>query len=319
MQRYIARRVLSLFVVLFIVSLVVFLILRVLPGDIVDAFAGEEEGSLSEEQAQALRAKLGLAESLPKQYYIWIKDIVRHGDFGDSLFYRGITLNSLLKDRLPVTLLLTLYSIIFMVIIGLPLGIVSALKANTIYDHNARVFAVIGLSVPNFWLGILALVIVVKIFFWSPPFGYNGPFDDLSEHAQQMFLPALIGGTSFGAILARMTRSSMLEVLGDDYVRTARSKGLAERIIVARHVMPNAMLPILTIIGVQAAAVIGGTVVLESVFSLPGFGSLIVDAVRNRDYPVVQSALLLVATGVLLINVVTDVLYAYIDPRIKFT
>ena len=318
MQRYIARRVLLLFIVLLIVSVLVFLILRVIPGDIVDVLAGEEGLQLTKIQEEALRVRLGLAEPLHVQYYVWIKDIVRHGDFGTSIYYsQGI--NALLKQRLPVTLLLTLYSIGFMVLIGLPLGIVSALKANTMADHSARVFAVIGLSVPNFWLGILALITVVIMLNWSPPLGYVGPIENLSEHVQQMILPALIGGISFGAILARMTRSSMLEVLSDDYVRTARSKGLTERIVVARHVMPNAMLPILTIVSVQAAALIGGTVVLESVFSLPGFGAMIIDAVRNRDYPLVQSALLLVATGVILINLATDVLYAYIDPRIKYT
>ena len=317
MQRYIARRVLSLFVVLAIMSVVIFLILRVFPGDIVDVLKGEDGASLSIQQERELRARLELDRPLHEQYFSWIGDIFTRGDFGSSI-YSGEALNKTFKERLPVTILLAVYSTGFMVLIGLPLGIMSALRANTIVDHGARFIAILGLSVPNFWLGILSLVVVVTWLNWSPPLVYTGPIDNLSNHVQQMILPAVIGGLSFGAILARMTRSSMLEILNEDYVRTARSKGLTQRLVVARHVMPNVMLPVITIIGVQAAAVIGGIVILENVFSLPGFGALIIDAVRNRDYVVVQSALMLVAVGVVLINLAVDVLYAYVDPRVKY-
>ena len=317
MHRYLARRIVSLFIVLVVMSVVVFIILRALPGDVVDVLQGEESATLTAAQEQALRERLGIDRPLHEQYFSWIGGIVTRGDFGSSL-YTQQSVNTLFKQRLPVTILLTAYSIGFMVLIGIPLGVISALRANSPVDLLARIVAVLGLSVPSFWLGILSLIALVTWLNWSPPLGYSGPIADLSEHAQQMVLPSVIGGLAFGAILARMTRSSMLEVMGEDYIRTARSKGLAERFVVARHAAPNVMLPVLTVIGIQAAAVIGGVVVLESVFSLPGFGTLMIDAVHNRDYAVVQSSLMLVAAGVILINLVTDILYAYVDPRVRY-
>lgn len=319
MQRYIVRRLLSLILILLILSVAVFLLLRVLPGDVVGAIALSSEGgvSLKEEEIQAVRERLGLNRPLYEQYFLWVGRILTQGDFGRSLFTRE-SVNALFGQRLPVTILLALYSIFLMMLFGLPLGIISALKSNTFIDNLARVVAVLGLSVPSFWMGILLLVALVTIFRWSPPLGYSDPLQNPFEHVQKMAWPALIAGFSSGAVLARMTRSSMLETLSQDYIRTARSKGLVERVISLRHALRNALLPVMTVIGVQMATLMGGIVVLETVFGVPGFGTLLVEAVRNRDYVVVQSAILVVATAVVLISLATDILYAYADPRIRY-
>lgn len=319
MKRYLVRRLLSFALILLILSLVVFLLLRILPGDVVGAIAVSSEGgaSLSQGEIQAIRERLGLNKPLHQQYFIWIGDILTRGDFGMSLFTRE-SVNTLFSQRLPVTLLLAFYSVALMILFGLPLGIISALKSNTIVDNAARVIAVMGLSVPSFWLGILVLIALVAMFRWSPPLGYSNFVQNPMEHIQKMAWPALVAGFSSGAVLARITRSSMLEVLAEDYVRTARSKGLSERVVALRHVLRSALLPVLSVIGVQVATLMGGIVVLETVFGVPGFGTLLVEAVRNRDYVVVQSAILVVATLVILINLLTDILYAYVDPRVQY-
>ena len=319
MQRYLAQRVISLFIILLILSLAVFLVLRVMPGDVVGAIALSSEGgtTLTEEEIQAVRTRLGLNRPLYEQYLSWIGAILTRGDLGVSLYTKE-SINSLLKQRLPITLLLALYSVTVMIGLGLPLGILSALKPNSFIDNVARVVAVMGLAIPGFWLGILVLIGLVIIFTWSPPLIYSSPIQNPLEHVQKMFWPALISGFGSGAIMARMTRSSMLEVLSEDYVRTARSKGLSERLVILVHVLRNALLPVLSIVGVQVATLMGGIIVMERVFGIPGFGGLLIGAVQNRDYTVVQSALLVVATLVVLVNLVTDILYAYIDPRIRY-
>ena len=318
MQRYLAQRVISLFIILFILSIAVFVVVRVMPGDAVDAIAvSSEGGAMTEEEARAIRERLGLNRPHHEQYFSWIGAIVTRGDLGVSLFTKE-SINSLVARRLPITLLLALYSMSVMIGFGLPLGIISALKPNSIIDTVARAVSVMGLAIPGFWLGILVLIALVALFTWSPPLTYRSPIENPLEHVQKMFWPALISGFAHGAIMARMTRSSMLEVISEDYVRTARSKGLNERMVVFGHVLRNALLPVLSVVGVQVAALMGGIVVMERVFGIPGFGALLINAVRNRDYTVVQSALLLVATLVILVNLLTDILYAYIDPRIRY-
>lgn len=321
MQRYLVRRFLALFLILFILSIAVFLILRVMPGDVVGAIAISSEGgssqSLSPERVREIRDRLGLNRPLHEQYLSWVGAIVTRGDFGVSLFSKE-RVNVLFVQRLPITLLLAFYSLAAMILVGLPLGLLSALHPNSVIDNAARTVAVVGLTIPNFWLGILVLLALVAIFNWSPPLAYSSPVANVTEHTQKMLWPALIQGFSHGAILARMTRSSTLEILGQDYVRTARSKGLRERLVISRHVLRNALLPVITIIAVQFASLVSGVVVLERVFNIPGMGTLIIGAVQNRDYVIVQSAMLIVATGVILVNLASDILYAYVDPRIRY-
>ena len=318
MQRYLAQRVISLSIILFILSVAVFVVVRVMPGDVVGAIAvSSQGGAMTEEEVQAIRERLGLNKPIYEQYFSWFGAILTRGDLGVSLFTKE-SINSLVAQRLPITLLLALYSMTVMIGLGLPLGIVSALKPNSLLDTVARAVAVMGLAIPGFWLGILVLIALVSLFTWSPPLTYSSPIQNPLEHVQKMLWPALISGFAHGAIMARMTRSSMLEAISEDYVRTARSKGLSERVVILRHVLRNALLPVLSVVGVQVAALMGGIVVMEKVFGIPGFGSLLINAVRNRDYTVVQSALLLVATLVVLINLLTDILYAYIDPRIRY-
>ncbi len=296
------------------VSMVVFGLTRILPGDAVDQMLIESP-YVTEVERAAVRQQLGLADPLPVQYAKWVGHVAR-GDFGSSLFTKR-TVRAELAARLPVTGELALMAFTLSLAIALPLGTIAALKRDTWIDHIARLTSITGVSVPNFVMGTLVLTYLSIWFKWIPPIGYTPIGTDLWRNLQQFVLPAAILGTELSASVSRMTRSSVLEVLRQDYIRTAESKGLSRRQVVQRHVLRNALNPIITITGLQVAGIMGGTLILEVLFGLPGIGRLMYDGILQRDYPLVQGLTLLAATVYLTINLIVDLTYKIVDPRIQ--
>ena len=323
MRRYLARRLLQVIPTLLLVSFAIFFLLRVLPGDVALLVAtggtGGLEGSaarVAEEELVEVRESLGLDSPLPLQYLRWMKKLITL-DWGESLVNHRPVGQEVLR-RLPVTLELAAMTTILAVVVGVPLGIVSAVRRDTWADYLVRLLALGGLSVPNFWLATLLLMGGLHYFQWIPAIGYVGLMDDPLTNLSQLIWPALVLAYSAGAIISRMTRSALLEVLRQDYIRTARAKGLGGRVLLLRHALKNAMLPVVTVIGLLFVTLAGGAVIMEQIFALPGLGLLLLDGVRSRDYAVVQPLVLLFALGVVLVNLAVDLLYAWLDPRIRF-
>lgn len=312
MSNYVAGRLLSTLPVLLLVSIVTFTLIRVIPGDLVVTRLGENANA---QDVEKLRAILGLDRSIPVQYLEWVGNLLR-GDPGRSLT-SDLPVGEQLWRRLPVTMELTILSMALAVAIGVPLGIISATRRNSLGDHFVRVIAVLGQAVPNFWLAILLLTFLSIYFAWVPPFTYRSIFEDPLANLEQFMLPVMVSGYALSSIIMRLTRSSLLEVLGHDYIRTARSKGLTEGLIVRRHALRNALIPIVTVIGTQAGALIGGSIIVETIFSLPGVGRLTLQAIVDRDYTQLQFNVLFIAAVVVFTNLVVDLSYAYIDPRIR--
>lgn len=316
MHRYIIRRLAySAFSVLGL-TILVFVLLRAVPGDIVTILAGEEGAALSEERIQEVREEFGLNRPLPVQYLSWLGDMAR-GDFGTSLFTGRPVVDSF-WDRLPVTGQLGLLSLVIAVIIALPVGTISALRQNSMTDQSLRFMSVLALAIPNFWLGTMVVVFGSLWLGYSPPVGYISPFVDPVANFKQFIIPAAVLGTALAASLVRMLRSSMLEVMRDDYIRTARAKGLGEYEVVARHMMRNALIPVVTLFGLQVGTVISGTVIIESIFNLPGMGRMLINAITRRDYPVVQGLILAFGSVIVIVNLITDLTYGLLDPRISY-
>ncbi len=314
MLRYIFRRLLMLIPTLIGMSLLIFLMLRLLPGDVVDIIVGPD--SQVDDAARAkLRDSMGLSDPLPVQYAKWLGDILR-GDPGTSL-RSGKPVAELLRRALPITLELGLLAVVMATLVAVPLGVISAVRRDTAFDFGARVGGLIGLSLPGFWIGTLILLFTSKVFGWAPDIRYKSLFQDPIGNLQQMLLPAFAIAIQLMAIIMRMTRATMLEVLGQDYVRTARAKGLRDRLVVYRHALRNALIPVVTVIGFQLGALMGSSAIIEVIFGLNGVGNTLLQAIFNRDYPLVQAATLYLAVVFVLINLTVDVLYAYIDPRIK--
>ncbi len=316
MRAYILKRVLSLLPTILGVTILVFLMIRLVPGTVVDQLIGAE-AKVDESTRAELRAYFGLDRPLPLQYWTWFSGLLR-GDLGHS-WRSGLSVNQMIFDRLTVTAELTIGALLISLLIGIPLGVLSAVRENTPLDHAARVGSLFGLSLPIFWQAAMIILALSIWFRWVPPVEYMPPTRDLAANLSQMFLPALVLGTVVAAQIMRMTRSSLLDVLRQDYIRTARAKGLVEYAVVARHAFKNSLVPIITVIGVQVGYLLGNAVVTETVFTLPGVGSLILNAVYERDYPLVQGSILFVAILFTLNNLVVDLLYAYLDPRIRYT
>ena len=319
MQQYIIRRVLLFIPTLWLVTLLVFLFLRIIPGDPALLMVGGSTGggsSFSQEDLEILRHKLGTDRPLHVEYGSWIWDLVR-GDLGTSLFY-GRPITDQLKVRVPLTLELVALAMLISFVLAVPLGIISALRQDSISDYIARSLSFIGLGVPTFVTGVVTVYLLVRVFEWYPPLVYTPPWEDLSTNLQQLIFPALAIATFAIAFIARVTRSSMLEVLREDFVRTARAKGLRERRVIYLHALRNAFLPILTVGGWAFGVLLAGTVIIESIFLLPGMGRLLLDSISNRDYPLVQGEVFVIAVMVLSLNLVIDLLYAWLDPRIRF-
>ncbi len=319
MRAYIIRRLLLMIPTLLLVSILVFLLIRFIPGDVIDAMllTSSISGGTVETRAE-LERFLGLDVPAHVQYARWIGGIVLDGTLGKSLLGSAITIEEQILRRLPVTLELGLLSIAIGLIIALPVGIYSAIRRNTLADYAGRSLAVVGLATPNFWLGLLVIVFPAIWWNWTPPIRMIALSDDLLGNLGVFIVPSLILGTYFAAATMRMTRTMMLEVLRQDYVRTAWSKGLRERVVVVRHAIKNALIPVITLTGLQLPILIGGSVIMENIFNLPGIGRLLVNALVDRDYPMVSGVNLVFAAGVVVINLVVDLLYGLLDPRVRY-
>lgn len=316
MTRYLIRRILQVVPVLFGVSVAVFLMLRLIPGDVVDAILGSE-GTASPERLAQLRAMFGLDRPLYEQYLSWVGGVVT-GNLGNSIRTSRPILPDVLA-RLPVTFQLTAMAMLLSLAAALPLGIISAVLRYTRTDAAVRVLGLLGLSIPNFWLAaMMALGVSMYARGILPTSGYVPFYTDPLGSLRSLLLPSIALAVANMAILMRMTRSSMLEVLRQEYITSARAKGLVERTIIYRHAFRNALIPVVTVAGVQVGYLLGGAIIIERIFALPGIGTLILNAISNRDYPVVQAGVLFVAASFVLVNLIVDVLYAYFDPRIHY-
>ena len=320
MKTYIIKRCFLFVPTLIIVTVLVFAILRVVPGDPAVLILGGEEGDddYSQEQLDALRAKLGTDKPIYIQYIRWVGNMLQ-GDFGTSYFYEGDKVIDDIKHRLPVTIELGLMSLIMASIVAIPLGVLSAIKQDTIGDYLTRVITIAGIALPNFWVGVMTIFFLVLFFGWAPPLDYKNIWDDPWNNFQQLVFPAIALGTSNMAFIARITRSAMLEVLHEDYIRTARSKGLREGTVISRHALRNALLPVVTLTGYEFGRLISGTVIIEVIFLLPGMGRLLITAITSRDFPVIQAIVVMIAVIVLLLNLVLDLTYAWLNPRIRYS
>ncbi len=316
MSRYVLGRLWLVVPTLVGMSLLVFCMLRLLPGDIVDVMTGGDIPSTAQTK-ERLREAFGLDRPLPVQYVTWIANIAR-GDLGTS-FRSGEPIATILLRTLPITLELTLLAVIVATVCALPLGVVSAVVRESSFDYAARLAGLIGLSMPNFWLATLMLLFTSVFFHWIPPVNWIPPFQNPLGNLQQMLLPVAAIALQLMAILMRMTRAMMLEVLQQDYVRTARAKGAQERLVVFRHALRNALIPVVSVIGFQIGALMGGSAIVEVIFGLNGVGNTLVQAIFNRDYPVVQATTLFVAAVFVMANLSVDLLYGYLDPRLKRT
>ena len=318
MQQYILRRLVVTVPVLLAVSIVVFVIMRVAPGDVATMLltGSGGEAAADQESVEQLRLKLGLDKPHYLQYADFMLGLIRL-DPGISL-WSGLPIMQELAQRIPVTLELAILAIVVSWLIALPTGVLSAVRQDTWVDYLFRVVSIAGLAVPVFWVGTLVVLGLTHWFRWIPPLGYVG-LSDPGKNLQQFVWPALVLGYSSAAVVSRMTRSAMLEVLREDYVRTARAKGLRDWIVVGRHALKNAMLPVITLTSIQLGHLIGGAVISETIFALPGVGRYLVDAIFHRDYAVVQTIVVMMAVLFVLLNLVVDLLYAWLDPRIRYT
>ena len=318
MQGYLAKRFLLFIPTLLLVTLMVFALMRLIPGDPAYLLlAGSDgEGQFTEEQLDVLRQQLGTDRPLTVQYLTWVWGLVRW-DFGTSMYY-DTPISEDISTKLPITLELTFMALLFAFAVAVPLGILSAVKQDSIADYASRMIAIAGIAMPTFWTGILVIYFLVKWFNWLPPLDFTHIWVNPWVNFQQLIFPALALGFYNMALVARVTRSSMLEVFREDYIRTARSKGLRELAVIVRHALKNAFLPVITISGWQIGRLIAGTVVIETIFLVPGMGRLLIDSIFHRDYTMIQSIVMVIAFLVLAINLVVDLLYGWIDPRIRY-
>ena len=312
MLNFLTHRIATIVPTLFFVSIIIFGLQQLLPGDPAIVLAGEDRDP---NVVAYLRGKFHLDEPLPMRYLYWLGGVVR-GDLGESLRIQKPVLD-LILEKLPVTVQLATMAFLIAIVIGITAGIVSAVLKDSVWDYAANAVALWGLSTPNFWLGIMLILVFSVALGWLPASGYVSPFEDLRANLAAMIMPAFVLGNAIAAVLMRHTRSAMLQVLNADYVRTARAKGLAERVVVLKHALRNALVPIITLGALEFGTLLSGAVLTEQVFSIPGFGKLIVDAVFNRDYLVVQGVVLFTATVYITLNLLADVAYFAVNPRMR--
>ena len=313
---YAIKRVLLFIPTLLLMSILIFALLRILPGDPAEIMMGEEGARFSEDDLKQIRAEIGTDKPLHIQYVVWIANIFQ-GDFGKSFYYR-VPVSNDLKLRFPTTMELAILASIIGVVVAVPLGVLSAVKQDTWIDHVVKIFSIGGIAMPNFFVGVLIVLGLAEIFEWSPPIIYSHIWEDPVVNLQQMIFPALALGYGHMAFIARVTRSSMLEVMREDYIRTARSKGLAEYLVIFRHAVKNAFLPVVTVSGYQFARTIGGTVVIETIFLVPGIGNFLVISVLHRDFNAIQATFLIIAVFVVVVNLFVDLLYGWLNPRVRY-
>ncbi len=312
MFTYLVQRLATIIPTLVFVSMLIFGLQQLLPGDPAIILAGEERDP---DVVAYLRARLHLDEPLPVRYLYWVGGVLQ-GDLGESLRIQRPVLD-LILEKLPVTIQLASMAIVIALVIGVTAGVVSAVKKDTIWDYAANVIALWGLSTPNFWLGIMLILLFSVSLGWLPASGYVPPTEDLGANLAAMIMPAFVLGNAIAAVLMRHTRSAMLQVLSADYVRTARAKGLAERVVILKHALRNALVPVITLGALEFGTLLSGAVLTEQVFTIPGFGKLIVDAVFNRDYAVVQGVVLFTATAYITLNLLADLAYFLVNPRLR--
>lgn len=318
MTAYIIRRLIMAVVILIIVTLIVFFVMQLLPGDPLVIIMGQQagSGSMSQEQIEQLYIRYGLDKPLIVQYWNWIGGVL-HGDMGESIYYHE-DVGKLLLERFPVTLDLGIKSFILYNILGIVMGMIAALRRGKWIDTFATVLSYIGVSVPVFWLGLILIYVFGLRLDWFPIAGYTLPTEDLWENIYQSFLPVICLSLMGWAVIARQMRSSVLEVMSQDYIRTAWSKGLTERAVIIRHMLKNSLIPVITLMGIGLGLMFGGQVLIEQVFAIPGVGRLLVGSVFAQDYQVVQSATLIIAAIVILVNLIVDISYGWFDPRIRY-
>ena len=317
MRAYIIRRLLLIIPTLFILSILVFLSARFIPGDVIDTMVASNQSTLYGIDREALLRALGLDAPVHVQYGRWLEGILLRGTLGTSLL-GDWPVEEKIVGRLPVTLELGFLAIVIGLVIGVPIGIYSAIRQDTAADYVGRTVAIFGLATPNFWLGIMVMTYPAIWWGWSPPMQLIPLSDDLLGNLGMFLIPSLILGTALSAATMRMARTMMLEVLRQDYIRTAWSKGLRERVVVVRHAIKNALIPVVTLIGLQLPILVGGSVIMENIFNLPGLGRLMLTALTDRDYPVISGINMFFATAVVAINLVIDLIYGYLDPRVRY-
>jgi peptide/nickel transport system permease protein len=314
-MRYLARRAVWTVIALLGVSVLIFLLVRLLPGNIVDIIAGTE-GQLGREQRAAILREFGLDKPLLVQYLLWLGNMLQ-GNFGWS-FRTSQPVAALIVSRLPITIELALLAVLTVALVGVPLGVAASVSRSLRVRTLVQILGVLGLSLPNFWIAVLLIIGASSLFGWLPALIYVPPWADPWVNLQQMFLPVLSLALGLSAVVVRMTRSSMLEVLGQDFIRVARAKGLPARAVLLRHALRNALIPIVTVLGLQTGFLLGGVVITEQIFGLPGLGWTLLNGVYQRDYPVVQGTVMVFAVTFVLVNLLVDLLYTYLDPRIRY-
>ena len=314
MQAFIIRRMLALLPTILFTSIIVFASIRMIPGDVIDLMLAQNDISSDSDRA-AIEASLGLDKPIYTQYFVWLGDILQ-GDLGSSL-WQNTPVTELLALTIPITFELGFLALVVALSVAIPIGIYSAMRQDTAGDYIARSFSLLMLAIPSFWLGTLVMVFPSVWWRWSPPLQYRPFSEDPLANLGHMLVPAILLGLSMSAVTMRMTRTMMLEVLRQDYIRTARAKGLSENIVVFRHALRNCLIPVVTLIGLQAPLLIGGAVILEQIFVVPGMGLMLLEAVFQRDYPIVTGVFLVVGLVILLINLLVDLTYGFLDPKVR--
>jgi len=317
MQAYIVRRLLALIPALFFASIIVFVTVRLIPGSVIDLMLSQNDISADKLSREQLVAALGLDKPIWEQYARWMGGILLAGDFGRSL-WGNTPVAELLVARLPVTFELGLMALVVALAVAIPIGAYSAMRQDTAGDYLGRSFSILMLAVPSFWMGTMVMVFPSMWWGWSPEVKFVPFRQDPLHNLSQMILPAIILGTSLSAVTMRLTRTMMLEVLRQDYIRTAWAKGLTETLVVARHALRNALIPVVTLIGLQAPLLIGGAVIMEQIFVIPGMGLLLLEAVNQRDYPIITGVFLIVGVAVMMINLLVDLSYGMLDPKVRY-
>ena len=317
MQAYVIRRVLALVPTLIFASLIVFITVRMIPGDVIDLMLSTNDIGADKKSREQLEEALGLNQPVYIQYFRWLGAILLDGSLGKSLWQNTSVMEDILH-RLPLTFELGLMALIVALIVGIPIGVYSAVSQDTIGDYVTRSFAILALALPGFWVGTLVMVFPAIWWGWSPDVKLTPFTEDPLRHMSQMAIPALILGKAFSAVVMRLTRTMMLEVMRQDYIRTALAKGLADRTTILRHALRNALIPVVTLVGLQAPVLVGGAVILEQIFVIPGMGLLLLEAVSQRDYPIITGVFLIVGVAVVFINLLVDLSYGLLDPKVRY-
>lgn len=317
MQAYIVRRLLALIPTLFFASVIVFVTVRLIPGDVIDLMLSQNDIAAAKMGREQLERALGFDTPMWLQYGKWVGGILLHGDFGRSL-WQNTPVGEQLMARLPITFELGLMALFFGLLIAIPIGVYSAVRQDSAGDYVARSFSILMLAVPSFWIGTMVMVFPSIWWGWSPPMRFVSFTADPLGNLGQMITPAIILGFGLSALTMRLTRTMMLEVLRQDFIRTAWAKGLGENLVVMRHALRNALIPVVTLIGLQAPLLIGGAVIMEQIFVIPGMGLLLLDAVSQRDYPIITGVFLIVGVAVMVINLVVDLSYGLLDPKVRY-